>query len=54
MRTLAQPAPQRPAPGAFPARPHIKGQHTLAMLGLQRDTRLIAAFVRALRRRLAR
>ncbi|MEI2386338.1 hypothetical protein [Breoghania sp. JC706] len=54
MRTLAQPVPQRPANGAFQARSHAKGQHTLAMLGLQRDTTLIAAFVRALRRRLAR
>ncbi|PTW62386.1 hypothetical protein C8N35_101428 [Breoghania corrubedonensis] len=33
--------------GAFPAQPH-----TLAMLGLQRDTTLIAAFVRALRKRI--
>ena len=47
MRTIARWGLQRPASGAFPAHPH-----TLAMLGLQRDTTMIAAFVRALRKKL--
>ncbi|MDJ0930131.1 hypothetical protein [Breoghania sp.] len=40
--------------GEWAFRSNQPQRHTLAMLGLQRDTAMIAAFVRTLRKRLAR